>query len=597
MQGSTDLPLPPARTAVWRALLLAYRVEPKLLLASAGVTILAALLDGLFVFWLALIADAAVDGRSDLLFGAAAGLAASVAGGWLIGTVWTRVERNFRFRVRIAMEARVASLQTEIPTLEHHERPEFLDRLAVLREGVLQLGMIYGDLFGTAGALLRLGITVALLMSVHPLTAVLLVFAALPLGAASWRATAQRRAEQRAAADRRQADHLFDVATSLSAAKELRIFRTAEYVLARREQAWNAWLRPVAAARWRSAAWIVAAWATFGATYLGMVVFGVTGARVSAGGALLILAAGGRLAQYVGETAGNAGSLSQWMDAARRLAWLEDYSRRVAGDAAADAPPCLKLGMSLRDVSFRYPATDTWVLRDVSIDLPAGSVVAIVGVNGAGKSTLIKLLAQYYAPTSGEIAVDGVSLATVAPAAWRARCSGAFQDFVRFELPLREAVGIGDLPRAEDTVRVRRAVARAGADDVVTSLPGGLSAQLGGGWPAGVEVSFGQWQKIALARGFMRDEPLLLILDEPTAALDAETEHALFERFAAVARSTAGNGRITVLVSHRFSTVRTADLIVVLDGSRAVEVGTHEELLGRDGLYAELYQMQATAYR
>jgi ATP-binding cassette subfamily B protein len=582
---------------VWRALVLAYRVEPKLLLASAGVTILAALLDGLFVFWLALIANAAVDDRRDLLLGAAAGLAASVAGGWLIGTVWTRVERNFRFRVRIAMEARVASLQAEIPTLEHHERPEFLDRLAVLREGVLQLGMIYGDLFGTAGALLRLGITVALLMSVHPLTAVLLVFAALPLGVSSWRATAQRRAEQRAAADRRQADHLFDVATSLSAAKELRIFGTAEYVLARREQAWNAWLRPVAAARWRSAAWIVGSWATFGAAYLGMVVFGVTGARVSAGGALLILAAGGRLAQYVGETASNAGSLSQWMDAARRLAWLEDYSRRVARDAAADAPTCLKQGISLRDVSFRYPGTDRWVLRDVSFDLPAGSVVAVVGVNGAGKSTLVKLLAQYYAPTSGEIVVDGVSLATVATAAWRARCSGAFQDFVRFELPLGEAIGIGDLPRAEDAVQVRRAAARAGADDVVASLSGGLRAQLGGGWPDGVEVSFGQWQKIALARGFMREESLLLVLDEPTAALDAETEHALFERFAAAARSTVDNGRITVLVSHRFSTVRTADLIVVLDGSRAVEVGTHEELLGRDGLYAELYQMQAAAYR
>jgi ATP-binding cassette subfamily B protein len=180
--------------------------------------------------------------------------------------------------------------------------------------------------------------------------------------------------------------------------------------------------------------------------------------------------------------------------------------------------------------------------------------------------------------------------------AWRERLAGAYQDFFRFEFRARRTVGLGDVPRSDDEPAVVAAVNRAGADDVVTKLGAGLDTQLGPTWPDGVEVSFGQWQKLALARGFMRDEPLLLVLDEPTAALDAETEHALFERYAAGARTAAANGRVTVLVSHRFSTVRMADLIVVLDGAHVVDVGSHDELMARGGQYAELYGIQAAAY-
>jgi ATP-binding cassette subfamily B protein len=205
-------------------------------------------------------------------------------------------------------------------------------------------------------------------------------------------------------------------------------------------------------------------------------------------------------------------------------------------------------------------------------------------------------LGKLYAPTSGRIMVDDVDLARVPAAEWRDRLAGAFQDFFRFELLARQSVGLGDVPRLESVPAVRAAVDRAGATDVVDRLAAGLSTQLGPTWPGGVEVSFGQWQKLALARGFMRDEPLLLVLDEPTAALDAETEHALFERYAAALRA-APTGRISVLVSHRFSTVRMADLIVVLDGARVVETGSHEELMAAGGTYAELYRIQAAAYR
>jgi ATP-binding cassette subfamily B protein len=245
------------------------------------------------------------------------------------------------------------------------------------------------------------------------------------------------------------------------------------------------------------------------------------------------------------------------------------------------------------------------VLDDVNLHLQPDSVVAIVGENGAGKTTLVKLLCRLYRPTSGRILVDGTDLARISPDAWRSRVAGAFQDFFRFEFRVRHTVGVGDLSRIDDAVAVSAAVDRAGADDVVDQLVAGIETQLGPTWPEGVEISFGQWQKLALARGFMREHPLLLVLDEPTAALDAETEHALFERYAAVARSGGNNadrkrrsnGGITILVSHRFSTVRMSDFIVVLDGAHVVESGTHEDLVALGGQYAELYAIQAAAYR
>ena len=357
-------------------------------------------------------------------------------------------------------------------------------------------------------------------------------------------------------------------------------------------------------------------WGIFGAAYVGGVVFVSSGLDASAGDVLLVLAAGARLSSYIGATVGEIGFLRGiWMDGSQRLAWLEDYAAAFAVSADLAAPAAIRTGIRLDHVSFTYPGTSRLVLDDVSLTLPAGSVVAIVGENGAGKTTLVKLLAKMYEPSSGSILVDETPLARIPADQWRSRLSGAFQDFFRFELRARHSIGVGDIARLDDEPAVVAAVDRAGAQDVVARLKSGLETQLGPTWPGGVEVSFGQWQKLALARGFMRDRPLLLVLDEPTAALDAETEHALFERYAAVARNSADardgvrsavsqtaddrhfTGRITILVSHRFSTVRMADLIVVLDGARLVEVGTHEELMARRGQYRELYGIQAAAYR
>jgi ATP-binding cassette subfamily B protein len=341
------------------------------------------------------------------------------------------------------------------------------------------------------------------------------------------------------------------------------------------------------------------AWAIFGAAYAGAVAFVAWRPAAAPGDVLLVLAAGSRLSAYVGATVGEIGFLRGiWLDGSRRLAWLEDYAASFAASADLAAPKRLASGIRLEGVSFAYPGAGRLVLEAVDLALPAGSVVALVGENGAGKTTLVKLLCKLYEPSAGRILVDDAPLSRMRADDWRGRLAGAFQDFFRFELSARHSVGVGDLPRADDEAAVVAGLERAGARDVVARLPAGLATQLGPTWPGGVEVSYGQWQKLALARGFMRDEPLLLVLDEPTAALDAETEHALFERYAAAARGTRdGAGRITVLVSHRFSTVRMADLIVVLAGSRVAEVGAHEELMARRGPYAELYGIQAAAYR
>ncbi len=300
--------------------------------------------------------------------------------------------------------------------------------------------------------------------------------------------------------------------------------------------------------------------------------------------------------------ANTMGWLLQNLKTGRRLAWLEDLAAEASARARpadpAPVPTALRDGIRLEGVFFRYPGTEAEVLHGIDLFLPAGSTVAIVGDNGAGKTTLVKLLCRYYDPTEGRITVDGTDLSRFDVDAWRARLSGCFQDFARLELLARESVGVGDLPSIDDVAAVGAALDRAHASDVPATLPEGLSTQLGRSFPGGTEPSTGQWQKLALGRAMMREEPLLLVLDEPTASLDALTEHALFERYAgAAARTARRSGAITILVSHRFSTVRMADLIIVFDGGRIAEIGTHDQLVAGVGTYADLYTLQARSYR
>jgi len=588
--------LPRAIPSMWRALKRGYEAEPLLIAVAFGLSLLAALPDALLALWFKLFADGLLAGQRVFVFVAAAGLGTSAAATWFLRVVSDRTQRRFRDRVTIALESHVAWLQASVATLEHHERPEYLNRLAVLRNQVFVLDHMYMSLFSTCGWILRLGVTVALLMSIHPALTLLTVFALPTVFASTWRPGVERAAEERGAPDNRLARHLFVTATTAPPGKEVRVTGIGARLAVKRREAWERWFRPIAAARTGSAAWHTLAWTIFALGFVGAVVFVARGSSGTPGNVLLVLAAGSRLSAYIGATVGEIGFLRGiWLDGSRRLAWLEDYVAKQAEHDGAPVPERLQRGVQFDHVSFAYPGTDRLVLDDVTLDLKAGSVVAIVGENGAGKTTLVKLLCRLYQPTRGRILVDGVELGRMPADAWRGRLAGAFQDFFRFEFRARHSVGVGDVPRLDDEPAVVRAVDRAGAEDLIRRFSSGLDTQLGATWPGGIEVSFGQWQKLALARGFMRDAPLILVLDEPTAALDAETEHALFERYAAAASER--RDRLTILVSHRFSTVRMADLIVVLDGSRVVEVGGHNALMAKGGQYAELYGIQAAAYR
>jgi ATP-binding cassette subfamily B protein len=559
---------------------------------------LAALPDALLALWLMLLGKGVLEHRPGLVRVAAIGLGVSATATWFLRTVSTRVQRRFRDKVTIALESHVARLQASIATIAHHERPEYVDRLAMLRDQVFVLDHMYMSLFATCGWILRLGVTVALLASIHPALVLLAVFALPTVLTSTWRPGVERAAQERAAQSNRLARHLFTIATTAAPGKEVRVTGIGDRLIAQRREVWERAYAPVAAARWGSALWHTLAWALFGTAFVGAVVFVASGLGSPAGDVLLVLAAGSRLSAYIGATVGEIGFLRGfWLDGSRRLVWLENYAASLTASADLPAPAVVRRAIRLEHVSFAYPGTTRLVLNDVSLSLPAGAVVAIVGENGAGKTTLVKLLAKMYEPTSGSIFVDDTPLARIAADTWRARLAGAFQDFFRFEFRARQTVGAGDVARIDDEPAVVAAVGRAGADDVVSRLPSGLETQLGPTWPGGVEVSFGQWQKLALARGFMRERPLLLVLDEPTAALDAETEHALFEHYAAAAQGESTDGRITILVSHRFSTVRMASLIVVMDGARLVETGTHDELMAHGGQYSELYGIQAAAYR
>ncbi len=248
--------------------------------------------------------------------------------------------------------------------------------------------------------------------------------------------------------------------------------------------------------------------------------------------------------------------------------------------------------IELVNVSFRYPGRPGWALREVSMVLEPGEKLGLVGENGAGKSTLVKLLLRLYDPTEGSILYGGVDVRDLDVADLRARIGAVFQDFVRYQFTAGENIGLGSPDLLEDRPRIEAAARRGGAAAVVEALPQGYDTVLGGWFEAGQELSAGQWQKLAVARAFMRDAAEVLILDEPTAAIDAEGEHELFERFRELSAD-----RTAIVISHRFSTIRTlADRIAVLHGGRVEELGSHRELLEKDGRYAHLFRLQAQGY-
>ena len=276
---------------------------------------------------------------------------------------------------------------------------------------------------------------------------------------------------------------------------------------------------------------------------------------------------------------------------ARLEGFMEVEPEVVAPQDPKPVPRPIKYGIRFEGVSFRYPASSRPLLDGIDLEINTGEVVALVGANGAGKTTIVKLLCRLYDPIGGRITIDGIDLREFRPEELRREISVVFQDFFKYFLPARDNIWFGDVDRPREGPEIGEAARMAGADAFVRNLRHGYDTDLGRLWDEGEELSTGEWQKIALARGFFR-EAQLLVVDEPTSALDAVAEAELFQTLHRLV-----GGRATLLISHRFSTVRMADRIYVMDGGRILESGTHEELLSQNGKYAHLYLLQAAPYR
>ena len=499
------------------------------------------------------------------------------------------------------LDGELIRLTARIPTLEYQDRPVYADKIALIRSNRQLLAGSIQAVTVNLQLLIMLGGAFIILVGIDR-TFLLLPLFAIPRVIANQRQQRLNKAAQEAGAEpTRLRTHLYNTAASPVAGKELRIFGLGDEML-RRHRA----ITDQLAAINRRSVWGASLWSGAGglafiagcvAAIAWVVVRGARG-EVSLGNVVLATTLVSTLTVLITTALQMGQFLQTTLQTVERYLWLVDFSgEAVRAETATARPPArLSRGLRLEGVSFAYPDREKPTLDDISLDLPAGQVIALVGENGSGKSTLVKLLCGFYRPASGRILVDDVDLAAMPAADWRRRISAAFQDFTNFELLMRESVGVGDLSRLDDPEASRDAMLRAGADDLATLNAAGLDAMLGKRW-GGMELSGGQWQKLALARGVIRETPLLVLFDEPAAALDATAEHDMFERFAAEARSEASAGQVTLLVSHRFSTVRMADVIAVLDKGRIAEFGTHEALMASGGLYAELFELQARAYR
>ena len=492
------------------------------------------------------------------------------------------------------------------PGIDHLDRADFADNVGLVRDGLFGSTRALEAVLQLAGLLLQTAITAGILIDLNPFFAFLPVCAVVPVLLERRAQNVVESAREQTAERLRLNKHLIDLATSIGSVRELRLFGSESELLARQESTWN----EVTAAMWRgqlkAAAYRAVGQGFFALGYGGAIVLELASAlnrHASIGDLVLVITLAVQVSVQV---SGALGLLSLLQTAGRTVDRIEEL-RAIAASAPdggsigrparAGVPVRLDRGITLEDVSFRYPGAAAPVLSGLSLEIPAGQTLALVGENGAGKSTLVKLLCGLYRPTTGRILVDGVDLADIDQAHWRARVAPLFQDFTHIELTLGESIGHGDVARIADQEAVGAAVAQARADRVLKTVTGGLAGYVGRSYDHGAELSGGQWQTIGLARSLMREAPLLLVLDEPAAALDASAEHELFERYASSAgRAGQRQGGVTVLVSHRFSTVRMADRIAVLDRGRLAEFGAHRDLMAADGLYAELFTLQARAY-
>lgn len=592
MSSETDLPSWP--TAWVATIALAWKAWPAGAVLRMVVTLVGSLATGA---GLAFSLKEVVSGAGWPWFGA---LGLSLALPLVTGSIHSFFQDSMSMRVGQATDAALAAAALRPAGIEHLESSVYADRMELLRSNSNQVANLFDWMAAFAGSALALLTSLVLLLGVNPLL-VLPVIIAAGIGVIQVRARIHQLAIYSGLIPgQRLARRVAELATSPEAAKDVRMLALGGWLVDRHRELQDRVRRGMI----RGQAGILVGSAIGGALEailltgaVGMVIWLATLHRVGAPDVALAVVLLRSALSSAGSLGGMAGDLARNTHLARRYVWLRTYASTVAAPTAPVSPPTrLSEGIRLEEVCFRYPDADRDALHGLSMLLPAGSTVAIVGDNGAGKTSLMKLFARFYDPTAGRITIDGVDLRDLDPWAWRARLTGAFQDFVRFEVLAGHSVGIGRLESSDDFVAVENAARAGGAAAFLETLPEAYATQLGRQFPGGVDLSTGQWQKVAVSRALMRSDSLVTLLDEPTAALDARAEYELFEAYARQGREAKARGAITLLVSHRFSTVRMADLIVVLDAGRVVEMGTHGELMAAGGHYAEMYRLQAAAY-
>ncbi|MBB2910625.1 ABC-type multidrug transport system fused ATPase/permease subunit [Streptosporangium becharense] len=563
------------------------------LLLSGGAVVIAE------VWFIRDMVDAAVAGRWTRCVTAAVAAGLLAASAASIGRVQSNLELQLGERIGLEVDRQVLTAVSGVPHIGHVENPDYLDRVALIRARKSWLTSALWNVGGVANTAVVLTLGIALMLTVHPLSA-LMVPAGVPV--LLLRAAGQRKATallDRATPLTRLEQHLTGLCLSPDANSEIRIGAAGDGLDERADRLWSQASAIEARADLRTARFAIAGSAILVASYTGalaVVAWLISQGRAGLGDLMMVVILTATLTRSTTSLAGSVTALQRAVGLLDRYHWLRDFDAGLTPASGGAAPATLRSGITLSGVCFRYPGSEADVLRDIDLTIPAGTSVAVVGPHGAGKSTLIKLLCGLYEPTTGVITVDDRPLTAIEPASWQSAVTAAFQDGHRFELRLAEAVGIGDLPHMHDESRVEAAIRAAGAEDVVAATPHGLRTPLGRSLDGGVDLSGGQWQKLALARAAMRTRPLLVVLDEPFASLDAPAERDLVRRYAETAGQVSETGAITVFVTHRLSTARIADLIVVVEDGGITEVGKHEDLAARRGLYAELHRMQVDSY-
>lgn len=581
-----------------------FRSQPgRTIVACLGV--LGSALAALTALWAGLIVRAAITSDATLAGVGVAALVATVAINWSVGLAAGGARITLAEQIGFELDRRIAVTIGSMPGIAHFERPDIADEIQILRQNRGILGGGLSSLLYNVDTVVMAIVTLTMVGLVDPRLLFLALTAVPALIGSRVRYRRTQAAEEASATDGRLVRHLADRLATPEVAMELRVFGAGRAFGQRLRSTVAAWRRPVVEAE-KAAAWISfvedALFTVVLGAVIGWLVWAAANGRASASAVVVGVVAARQIQQAMLSTVdgvGGAGGLIDTARLVRRIRWLDAVAAQDRGRyrGTLAAPQRLVAGIQLVDVAYTYPSADRPALEGLTIDLAPGSVVAIVGENGAGKSTLVKLLIGLYRPTRGGVIVDGVDLRDIAIEDWHQQSTAAFQDYAVLELLLREAVGVGNLERMHEADAVTAAIQNAGASGIVADLPDGLDTQLGSRWEGGVGLSGGQWQRLALARGQMRPEPLLLVLDEPTASLDAHTERAMFERFTRSADAAGeARGAVTLLVTHRFSTTRNADRVLVLQDGRLIEDGTHAELLALDGHYALLYRTQAGGY-